>query len=204
MKIYGVSTNRNGAIVNTNYDILAANGFDTQLGLNYHIFYPVEIPTGTNSMFAAVTTAQVDAAVTAWKPNGMTQEDYDACGIQERMILIYNDSNQTLGTVNVFISDQQFTGCVAEITPWNCVLTHEIQGYSSIETLSTSPVNQFPENVYFKANFQGISEPPSTASKEIVITNMQPYSWYVAALRLYIVKDVEVLEDYCVIATETT
>jgi hypothetical protein len=33
---------------------------------------------------------------------------------------------------------------------------------------------------------------------------MAPWSWYAAALRLYVVKDQAVEEDFCVIATETT
>lgn len=202
MKIYGASTTRGGAITNVNYNTLAANDFDTQLGVNYHLFYPVEIPTGTNSWFAGVTTAQVDAAVTGWTPTA-TQTDYDNSIIQERMVFIYNDSNETLANVRVFISDQQLTGCVAELTPWNTTLSHEIQNYSSIQTLSTSPVNQFPENVYFKANFQGALPEPTPGAKNIEITNMAPYSWHVAALRLYVVKDVAVVEDFCIIATET-
>ncbi|MFM6983795.1 MAG: hypothetical protein ACKOXF_06665, partial [Chitinophagaceae bacterium] len=154
------------------------------------------------SWFAGVSTAEVDAAVTGWTPTA-TQTDYDNSIIQERMVFIYNDSNETLANVRVFISDQQLTGCVAELTPWNTELSHEIQDYSSIQTLSTNPVNQFPENVYFKANFQGSLPEPTPAAKSIEITNMAPYSWYVAALRLYIVKDVEVVEDFCIIATET-
>jgi len=202
MKLYTVSTTRGGSVVNTNYTSLAANDFDTQLGVNFHLFYPVEIPEGTNSWFAGVTTAQVDAALTGWTPNA-TQTDKDNSIIQERLVLFYNDSNQTLNQVRIFVSDQQLTGCVAELTPWHSTLSKEIQNYSSFEILSTSPVNDFPENMYLKANFQGSIPEVTPTTNEVIINDMPPYSWGVAALRLYIVKDVEVVEDFCVIATET-
>lgn len=203
MKLYTVSTTRGGTPVNTNYTSVAANDFDTQLGVNFHLFYPVEIPEGTNSLFEAVSTAQVDAAVTGWTPTA-TQTDKDNSIIGERIILAYNDSNQVIPTMRLFISDQQLTGCAAELTPWHTTLTHEIQNYSSFEILSTNPVNKFPENMYIKANFQGTLPEPTAENREIVITDMQPYSWTIAALRTYIVKDVEVVEDFCVIATETS
>jgi hypothetical protein len=203
MKLYTVSTTRGGTPVNTNYTSVAANDFDTQLGVNFHLFYPVEIPTGTNSWLEGVTTAQVDAALTGWTPTA-TQTDKDNSIIQERLVLVYNDSNKVLNSMRLFISDQQLSGCVAELTPWHTTLTHEIQNYSSFEVLSTNPVNQFPENMYIKANFQGTLPEPTAQSRDIVITNMQPYSWALAALRVYIVKDIEVVEDFCVIATETT
>lgn len=203
MKLYTVSTTRGGAPVNTNYTSVAANDFDTQLGVNFHLFYPVEIPEGTNSLFQGVDTSQVDSAATGWTPEA-TQTDKDNSIIQERLILVYNDTNQTISNLRVFVSDQQLTGCVAELTPWHTTLTHEIQNYSSFEILSTNPVNKFPENMYVKANFQGTLGEPTPENREIVITDMPPYSWVTAALRLYIVKDVEVVEDFCVIATETT
>jgi hypothetical protein len=203
MKLYTVSTTRGGTPVNTNYTSIAANDFDTQLGVNFHLFYPVEIPEGTNSLFQAVDTSQVDSAATGWTTEA-TQTDKDNSIIGERIILAYNDSNQVIPTMRLFISDQQLTGCAAELTPWNTTLTHEIQNYSSFEILSTNPVNKFPENMYIKANFQGTLPEPTAENREIVITNMQPYSWTLAALRTYIVKDVEVVEDFCIIATETS
>lgn len=202
MKLYTVSTTRNGTPTNSNYTF-PANGFDSLLGVNYHLFYPVEIPEGTNSLFTQVTTAEVDAAVSGWTPTADLTVKQNSI-TEERMILIYNDSNTTLNSVRVFVSDQQLTGCVAELTPWKADLSPEIQKYSSFEVLSSSPVNQFPDNMYLKANFQGsLPEPTPPLPTEVIINNMAPYSWAVAALRLYIVKDIEVVEDFCVIATET-
>jgi hypothetical protein len=203
MKLYTVSTTRNGVVTNVNYNTIPANDFDSQLGVNYHLWYPVEIPEGTNSWFKGIVTGEVDATTYGWVPNAdMTVKE--SCITQERLLLIYNDSNQTLDNVRVFISDQQLTGSVAEVTPWKANLSPEIRSYSSFEILSTSPVNQFPANMYLKANFQGaLPEPTPPLPTEMLITNMQPYSWAVAAVRLYIVKDQEVPEDYCVISTET-
>jgi len=196
MKIYGVSTTRGGAITNNNYTNIAATGQDN--GLNYHYWYPVPIPTGTNSLFTGLTTAQVDAVVT---PYSITNADNTAALVQERMILIHNDSPTTKNNVKVLISDQQLTGGVAEITPWNLAGTEEIQGYSSIETLTTLPTDYRVDKAYFKANFATTG--PVEVSKQISIS-MGPWSWYAAALRLYVVKDQAVEEDFCVIATETT
>ena len=196
MKIYGVSTTRGGAITNNNYTNIAATGQDN--GLNYHYWYPVPIPTGTNSLFTGLTTAQVDAVVT---PYSISNVDNTAALVQERMILIHNDSPTTKNNVKVLISDQQLTGGVAEITPWNLAGTEEIQGYSSIEVLTTIPTDYRADKAYFKANFPTTG--PVETSKQISIS-MGPWSWYAAALRLYVVKDQAVEEDFCVIATETT
>lgn len=203
MKLYTVSTTRNGQATNINYTNVPANDFDSQLGVNYHLWYPVEIPEGTNSWFKGIVTSEVDAVVNPWTIDA-DLERKESSITQERLLLIYNDSNLTLDNVRVFISDQQLTGSVAEVTPWKANLSPEIRKYSSFEILSTSPVNQFPDNMYLKANFQGaLPEPTPPLPSEMVITNMQPYSWAVAAVRLYIVKDIEVVEDYCVISTET-
>lgn len=196
MKIYGVSTTRGGAITNNNYTNISPTGQDE--GLNYHYWYPVPIPTGTNSMFAGITTAQVDSIVT---PYSVTNADNTASLVQERMILIHNDSPYAKANVKVLISDQQLTGGVAEITPWNMAGTEEIQGYSSIELLTTLPTDFRVDKAYFKANYMVTSTPE--VSKQISIS-MAPWGWYAAALRLYVVKDQLVEEDFCVIATETT
>jgi hypothetical protein len=203
MKLYTVSTTRNGQVTNVNYTDVPANDFDSQLGVNYHLWYPVEIPEGTNSWFKGIITSEVDAVVNPWTVDA-DLERKESSITQERLLLIYNDSSVTLDNVRVFISDQQLTGSVAELTPWKANISPEIRKYSSFEVLSTNPVNQFPENMYLKANFQGaLPEPTPPLPSEMVITNMQPYSWAVAAVRLYIVKDIEVVEDYCVISTET-
>lgn len=196
MKIYGVSTTRNGAITNNNYTNIAPAGQDN--GVNYHLWYPVPIPTGNNSLFTGITTSQVDAIVTPYSINNV---DNTPALVQERMILIHNDSNVARENVRVFISDQQLTGGVAEITPWDMASTEEIQLYSSIEVLTTLPTDYRPDKVYIKANMQGTSTPSVT--KQINIS-MPAWGWYAAALRLYVVKDQSVEEDFCVIATETT
>jgi len=196
MKIYGVSTTRGGAITNNNYTNIAATGQDN--GLNYHYWYPVPIPTGTNSLFTGITTSQVDAVVT---PYSITNADNTAALVQERIILIHNDSPQAKTNVKVVISDQQLTGGVAEITPWNLAGTEEIQGYSSIEVLTTMPTDYRVDKVYIKANFPTTG--PTEVGKQINIS-MAPWGWYAAALRLYVVKDQSVEEDFCIIATETT
>lgn len=198
MKIYGVSTTRNGTITNTNYTNITATGTDN--GVPYHYWYPVEIPSGTNSLFAGVTTAEVDAVVT---PYSVENTDNSSALIQERMILIHNNENKTHNQVKVFISDQQLTGTVAEITPWNMAGTEEIKSYASFEVLSTAVGNLNASNIYLKANHLTNQTTTPEVNKEIVLTNVTPYSWHVAALRLYVVKDQSVQEDYCVIATET-
>lgn len=199
MKIYGVSTTRNGVITNENYTNIAAAGTDNEVP--YHYWYPVKIPTGTNSLFKGLTTAEIDAVVTPYDP---ALTDNSASLVQERMILIHNNENKTQNQVKVFISDQQLTGTVAEITPWTLAGIEEIKPYSSFEVLSTALGNLSASNIYIKANFQTNQTVTPELSKEIVIHNMPPYGWYVAALRLYAVKDQSVAEDYCVIATETT
>ena len=201
MKIYGVSTTRNGTITNANYNTISPNGFNE--GRYFHLWYPVEIPEGTNSLFSAVTTAEIDAITT---PYSVAEGGTASSLLQERMILIYNDSNTTIPTVNLLIADQQLTGCVAEITPWKATGTTEIHKYSDFEILTSSnpAVNFSPAFAYIKANYQGSTpEPETLPSKNISITNMAPYSWYVAALRIYGVKDQAVEEDYCILATES-
>jgi len=203
MKIYGVSTTRNGTITNANYNNLSYTGIDSSTGKQYHLWYPVEIPEGTNSLFTGVTTSVVDAIVT---PYSAGASDNSPSLLQERIILIHNDSNATIGTVNVFIADQQLTGCVAEITPWKATGTTEIQKYSDFEILTSSnpAVNFSQQYAYVKANFQGSTpEPETLPAKNISITNMAAWGWYVAALRIYGVKDQAVEEDYCIIATES-
>jgi hypothetical protein len=113
MKIYGVSTTRNGTITNANYNNLSYTGIDSSTGKQYHLWYPVEIPEGTNSLFTGVTTTVVDSIAT---PYSAGAENNSPSLLQERMILIHNDSNTPIGSVRVFIADQQLTGCVAEIT----------------------------------------------------------------------------------------
>lgn len=196
MKIYGVSTTRNGAITNNNYTNISPTGQDA--GLNYHYWYPVDIPSGTNSLFTGLTTAQVDAIVT---PYSINNADNTPALVQERMILIHNDSPQPKTNVKIFISDQQLTGGVAEITPWNLAGTEEIQGYSSIEPLTTIPTDYRVDKVYFKANYLTNSQPEVS---KIINTAMSPWGWYAAALRLFVVRDQAVEEDFCIIATETT
>jgi hypothetical protein len=198
MKIYGVSTTKNGAITNDNYTNIAAAGTDN--GVPYHYWYPVEIPSGTNSLFKGITTAEVDAVVT---PYSLSNTDNSASLVQERMVLIHNNENKTHNQVRVFISDQQLTGSVAEITPWNLAGTEEIKSYASFEVLSSAVGNLSATNVFIKANFLTIQTTTPEVNKELVLHNVTPYSWHVAALRLYVVKDQSVQEDYCVIATET-
>ena len=199
MKIYGVSTTRNGTITNSNYDNVSYTGLDTNTGKQYHLWYPVEIPEGTNSLFSAVTTSVVDQITV---PYSAGNQDNTPSLLQERIVLIYNDSNTTINTLNVFIADQQLTGCVAEITPWKA--TTEIKQYSDFEVLTQSVGNFSPANVYIKANFQGATpQPDPKPGKSITITNMTGYGWYIAALRIYGVKDQAVQEDYCIIATES-
>lgn len=199
MKIYGVSTTRNGVITNTNYTNIPATGEDNDVP--YHYWYPVKIPTGTNSLFTGLSTAEVDAVVT---PYDINNPDNSAALVQERMILIHNNENKTQNQVRVFISDQQLTGTVAELTPWTMAGVEEIKPYSSFEVLSTAIGNLSASNIYIKANFQTNQTITPEVNKEILIQDMAPYTWYVAALRLYAVKDQSVAEDYCVIATETT
>jgi hypothetical protein len=203
MKIYGVSTTRNGTITNANYNNLSYTGVDSNTGKQYHLWYPVEIPEGTNSLFSAVTTSVVDQITTPYQSGA---ENNSASLLQERMILIYNDSNTVIPTVNVLIADQQLTGCVAEITPWKATGTTEIHKYSDFEILTSSnpAVNFSPAFAYIKANFQGSTpEPETLPAKNISITNMAAYSWAIAALRIYGVKDQAVEEDYCIISTES-
>ncbi len=203
MKIYGVSTTRNGTITNANYNNLSYTGIDSSSGKQYHLWYPVEIPEGTNSLFTGVTTSVVDAIVT---PYSAGASDNSPSLLQERMILIHNDSNTPISSVRVFIADQQLTGCVAEITPWKATGTTEIHKYSDFEILTSSnpPVNFTPTYAYVKANFQGSTpEPETLPSKEMVISDMTAWGWAVAALRIYGVKDQSVEEDYCIIATES-
>jgi hypothetical protein len=71
---------------NNNYTNIAATGQDN--GLNYHYWYPVPIPTGTNSLVTGITTSQVDAVAT---PYSFNNSDNTAALVQERMILIHND-----------------------------------------------------------------------------------------------------------------
>ena len=196
MKLYAVSATRNGPVFNNNYDALPATGFDGESGWNYHIWYPVEIPEGINSMFNTLTTTQVDQAV-AWDYNAVQKQP-----LQERILLIYNDTNQTIPSVTVSITDQQFTGGVMELTEWHGINTSHIKDYYQFEIKSTSPVNKFPENMYLQADYAESLSNTTTYPNQITITNMEPYGWYVGALRLYAVKDQAVEEDYCVIATE--
>lgn len=203
MKIYGVSTTRNGTIANANYNNLSYTGVDSNTGKQYHLWYPVEIPEGTNSLFTGVTTGVVDQISV---PYSAGNQDNSPSLLQERMVLIFNDSNATINTVNVFIADQQLTGCVAEITPWKATGTTEIHKYSDFEVLTSAnpAVNFSPSVAYIKANYQGSTpEPETLPAKSISITNMAPGGWYVAALRIYGVKDQAVEEDYCIIATES-
>jgi hypothetical protein len=206
MKLYAASTTRNGAVYNNNYDLLPATGFDTETGYNYHIWYPVEIPTGLNSMFKTITTGDVDAVSIHWTPeigtNGTLAQRQDSF-IQERMLLIYNDSNTTINSVTVSITDQQYTGGVMECTEWSAPNRPKKIDYLSFDIKSTIPTNYFPENMYIQANYSNTTPNNTTSGPIVTITNMAPYSWHVAALRLYIVADQEVEEDYCVIATET-
>lgn len=198
MKIYGVSTTRGGAITNNNYTNISPTGVDAETGLSYHLWYPVPIPTGTNSLFSGITTSLVDSIVT---PYSINNADNTAALVQERMILIHNDSPQAKTNVKILISDQQLTGGVAEITPWNLAGTEEIQGYSSIEVLTTIPTDYRVDKAYIKANF------PTTGTVEVskeINTPMAAWGWYAAALRLYVAKDQAVEEDFCIIATETT
>lgn len=196
MKLYAVSATRNGPVFNNNYDALPATGFDGESGWNYHIWYPVEIPEGLNSMFNTITTTQVDQAV-AWEFNAVQKQP-----LQERILLIYNDTNQTIPLVRVTITDQQFTGGVMELTPWKGMDSVFIKDYYQFEIKSTNPVNQFPENMYLQADYAESLSDSTTYPNQIEITNMPAYSWAVGALRLYAVKDQAVEEDYCVIATE--
>lgn len=203
MKIYGVSTTRNGTITNANYSNLSYTGVDSNTGKQYHLWYPVEIPEGTNSLFTGVTTSVVDQITT---PYSAGAENNSPSLLQERIVLIHNDSNTSINTVNVFIADQQLTGCVAEITPWKATGTTEIHKYSDFEVLTSSnpAVNFSQQYAYIKANYQGSTpEPETLPSKAISITNMAAWGWYVAALRIYGVKDQAVEEDYCIIATES-
>lgn len=195
MKLYAASATRNGPVYNNNYDALPQTGYDAENGWNYHIWYPVEIPQGINSMFNTITTTDVDQAV-GW------EFGEQGTPLQERMLLIYNDTNQTIPTVRVSITDQQFTGGVMELTNWESDTSTHIKFYEQFEILSTSPVNQFPENVYIKAEWSTGLGNSTQYPNEIIITNMPAYSWAVGALRLYAVKDQAVEEDYCVIATE--
>lgn len=199
MKIYGVSTTRNGAITNFNYSDISATGTDTNLGVNFHYWYPVEIPTGTNSLFSGITTAQVDAVVTPYLAGNT---DNSPSLVQERMVLIHNNEPKTYNNVRILISDQQLTGCVAEITPWNMASVEEIKPYSSFEVLTTVPTDYRVDKAYIKANFMGTTPTTPEVNKAINVS-MTPFGWYVAALRLYVVKDQSVQEDFCVIATET-
>lgn len=199
MKLYAASTTRNGPVYNNNYDALPATGYDAGSGWTYHIWYPVEIPEGLNSMFNPITTTQVDQVLNPWQ---FGESIYSDALTQERLLLVYNDSNQTIPTVKVSITDQQFTGGVMELTEWDSDSSNKIKFYEQFEILSTSPVNQFPENVYIKAEWSTGLGNSTTYPNEVTITNMAPYSWYPVALRLYIVKDQAVEEDYCVIATE--
>ena len=203
MKIYGVSATRNGTITNANYNNLSYTGIDSNTGKQYHLWYPVEIPEGTNSLFSAVTTGVVDQISV---PYSAGAENNSQSLLQERIVLIHNDSNTSINTVNVFIADQQLTGCVAEITPWKATGTTEIHKYSDFEVLTSSnpAVNFTPAFAYIKANFQGSTpEPETLPAKNITISNMAPGGWYVAALRIYGSKDQAVEEDYCIIATES-
>jgi hypothetical protein len=203
MKIYGVSATRNGTITNANYNNLSYTGVDSNTGKQYHLWYPVEIPEGTNSLFSAVTTGVVDQISV---PYSAGAENNSQSLLQERMILIHNDSNTSINTVNIFIADQQLTGCVAEITPWKATGTTEIHKYSDFEVLTSSnpAVNFSQQYAYIKANFQGSTpEPETLPAKNIIITNMAAWGWYVAALRIYGSKDQAVEEDYCIIATES-
>jgi len=207
MKLYGVSTTRNGQIYNGNYDDLAATGFDPGTGLNYHIWYPVEIPSGINSWFNTIQTSSVDLVTTPWTPEiaaSGTLEQRANSLTQERLLLIYNDSATVQPQVNVSVVDQQFTGGVVECTEWWSPSRPKIKNYYSFDIKSTSNVNQFPQNMYLQANYSPTLSNTNTSGPNIVINNMQPYSWYVAALRLYIRKDQAIEEDYCVIATQTS
>lgn len=206
MKLYGVSTTRNGTVYNNNYNGLSATDFDTETGYYYHIWYPVEIPTGLNSMFKTITTGDVDAVSIHWTPeigtNGTLAQREDSF-IQERMLLIYNDTNATIPSVTVSITDQQFTGGVMECTEWLAPDRPKKIDYLSFDVKSTTPANYFPSNMYLQANYSPTVSSNTTSGPAVTITNMAPYSWHVAALRLYIVADQAVEEDYCVIATET-
>jgi len=199
MKIYGVSTTRNGAITNMNYNNISITGNEPGMG-NYHRWFPVPIPTGTNSMFQAITTSQVDAVVTGWDETNVDNSD---SLVQERMILIHNDSAVAKPNVKIFISDQQLTGGVVELTPWNMASIEVIQPYRAIATQTTIPTDYRVDKVYFDAYLPQGLDNSTTINKEIN-TSLGPWEWYAAALRLYVVKDQAIQEDFCIIATETS
>jgi hypothetical protein len=199
MKIYGVSTTRNGTITNANYNTISPNGFEN--GRYYHLWYPVEIPEGTNSLFTAVTKADVDSISVPYSAvNGGTQSSL----LQERMILIHNDSNAIIPNVRLFIADQQLTGCVAEVVPWD--YGPKKLSYVDFEVLTSSnpAVNFSPTYAYIKASIQDPNEViNSTSNQYVEIQDMPARGWAVAALRIYGVKDQAVEEDYCILATES-
>ncbi|CAB4155605.1 hypothetical protein UFOVP660_15 [uncultured Caudovirales phage] len=201
MKIYGVSTTRNGAITNMNYDNISATGVDAETGIQYHRWFPVPIPTGTNSMFNAITTSQVDAVVTPWA--GSNEDNTDSL-VQERMILIHNDSPVARNNVKIFISDQQLTGGVVELTPWNMLSLEIIKPYDQIITNTTVPTDYRVDKVYFDAYYPSSGLGNSTEINKEINTSLGPWGWYAAALRLYVVKDQAVEEDFCIIATESS
>jgi hypothetical protein len=197
MKIYGVSTTRNGIITNANYNTINPNGFEN--GRYYHLWYPVEIPEGTNSLFTAVTTAEVDAITT---PYDVAVGGTAASLLQERMILIHNDTNAVVPNVKLFIADQQLTGCVAEVVPWD--YGPKKLNYVDFQILTQSVANFSPANVYIKASIQDPNELiNSTSNQYVEIQDLPARGWAVAALRIYGVKDQAVEEDYCILATES-